>query len=124
MAGIEYSAHAPINFSGREAPSRKLNAELAWSSIYVALNRRLLRRTSDPYGRRSRSGRAHRQLRYPTPRGPTCSAATSRPTRATDHARLRSAHAHHEMQSRLAYPRAPALWPPTPAEIAEERQRM
>jgi hypothetical protein len=32
MAGISSARHAPINFSGSAAPSRKLNAEAAWSS--------------------------------------------------------------------------------------------
>ena len=34
MAGMSCFAHVAIRFSGREAPSRKLNAERAWSSMY------------------------------------------------------------------------------------------
>src|SRR5262245_45376357 len=44
MDGISNAPHAPINSSGKDAPSRKLNAEAAWSSTY--LNRRFLRHTN------------------------------------------------------------------------------
>src|SRR5579859_2214502 len=36
MAGMLKSAQAPASSSGTEAPSRKLKAERAWSSTYIA----------------------------------------------------------------------------------------
>src|SRR2546423_3967265 len=41
---MPYSAHAAANSSGAEAPSRKLKAERAWSSVYI--NRKAHAQTS------------------------------------------------------------------------------
>src|SRR5207237_6385854 len=56
-----------------DLPSR----EVANAASRLTLNRRLLRHTSDPCGRRSKSGRARRELQCPTPHDPTLWAATN-----------------------------------------------
>src|SRR5437763_13761552 len=68
--------------------------------MYAALNRRLLRRTTDPCERRNKSGTAHRESRCPILRGPTSSAATSHPRYARVRWPLRSVHVCHEKLSR------------------------
>src|SRR5258705_727452 len=50
MAGIPYALQAAANSSGTDAPSRKLNAERACSSVYMS--RRLRERTSLDEARR------------------------------------------------------------------------
>src|SRR5258707_9353252 len=53
MAGIPYALQAAANSSGTDAPSRKLNPERAWSSVYIS--RRLRVRTSLAAARRRKS---------------------------------------------------------------------
>src|SRR5258707_1189580 len=55
MAGIPYALQAAANSSGTDAPSRKLNAERACSSVYIS--RRLRVRTSLAAARRRKSGK-------------------------------------------------------------------
>src|SRR6266403_1311815 len=55
MAGIPYALQAAANSSGTDAPSRKLNPERAWSSVYIS--RRLRVRTSFDAARRRKSGK-------------------------------------------------------------------
>src|SRR6266850_5306810 len=55
MAGIPYALQAAANSSGTDAPSRKLNAERACSSVYIS--RRLRVRTSLDEARRRKSGK-------------------------------------------------------------------
>src|ERR1700683_860504 len=55
MAGMPYSAHAPTNSSGMEAPSRKLKAERACSSTYIS--RRFPAQTSSDRWSRNKNDR-------------------------------------------------------------------
>src|SRR4051812_11592403 len=73
--------------------------------MYAALNRRLLRRTSDPCERRNKSGTAHPGPRSPILPDPPSSAPTRLLVVSTARLLLLSAHARHEKQSRWDDPR-------------------
>src|SRR5271157_541596 len=75
MAGIRCAAHTSASSSGTEAPSRKLNAERVWSSMYM-VSRSWRPRTNARSRDRGKCDKAPRHCRFhwpaphPTLRGP------------------------------------------------------
>src|SRR5271157_2951844 len=66
MAGIRCAAHTSASSSGTEAPSRKLNAERVWSSMYM-VSRSWRPRTNARSRDRGKCDKAPRHCRFHWP---------------------------------------------------------